>query len=543
MLLFAVNGSAGVCSDKTVTKSDAPPDAHADALSDKQADKPGDGQANERGSSGKWSLSKGKRLYGAAFKAIKDYDIALVDPAERFDWCRAWQHKHDHDTKLETEAGTDAAVREMLASLHQRYNQYQSPEETKNDKEEKAGTYKGIGCHISIEGIADILRNDFHVTQFSWNEEKGILMVPSSSEARDVELEEILQRIKQIPASSSHPALVTTVNPGSPAERAGLKQGDRIISIEGKSVDGEAIEEISNQMRGAVGSSMTMVVSRKGTDGKFAKSELVIKRALITHPVVQFKELEPSITYILLENFDSDFVVEQMADALKKASNDRGVILDLRNNLGGVTQWCWDIAAELLPQGLTSEETIRDKNNLVTARIILQPGCTVYTIRHSNQPTSLQLDHEDRQALALRPEIPIVVLVNEYTASCAELLAGCLQANHRALIVGSLTTGKGVGQKVVDLPFNRSIYVTNKEFLPGGSAINDIGVIPDVVVNQSPEETADNQLLLAHRELAQLIALRESRHKLKETARQSHGGGSKKLEALEKPGQDSEVAK
>ena len=270
---------------------------------------------------------------------------------------------------------------------------------------------------------------------------------------------------------------------GSPAEAAGLLPGDVILTVDGKEIEGKTLAEVVGIIRGPKGTSVVLSVARPGKDEPMS---LTIVRADITVPSVETKTLKTGsgmIGYIALNQFGDTSVVE-FTKALKEALKDppKAIIIDLRFNGGGYLEGAIDIVSLFVQQG-----------NVVSVE----------------RRGGVSEPHEVR-GHALAPEIPMVVLINQGSASASEIVAGALQDYDRATIIGVKSYGKGSVQEVIDLPSATSLRLTTARWLtPKGRSIAKQGITPDVVVDRTPEQMqkdVDPQLdaaevwLLGHRD-------------------------------------------
>lgn len=241
----------------------------------------------------------------------------------------------------------------------------------------------------------------------------------------------------------------------SPAERAGLRSGDRIVAIDGKLLMAGQ-NDSSSPLRGKAGSKVVVKVVREGVHEPF---DVALVRDTIRTASVRSKLMEPGIGYIRIASFQaetaSDFV--KQLDALQKAAPLRGLLLDLRSNPGGLLIGAVQIADELL-----------DSGNIVSTR-----G------RESIGNTRFEATPGDRLQGA-----PLVVLVDAGSASAAEVLAGALHDNKRARVVGSRTFGKGSVQTLLPLDNGDSVKLTTaRYYTPSGHSIQALGIEPDVVLH------------------------------------------------------------
>lgn len=243
---------------------------------------------------------------------------------------------------------------------------------------------------------------------------------------------------------------------GSPAERAGVLPGDRIIAIDGQSVHGKATEDLVKSMRGKPGSKIVLTVKRKSHPKGLS---FTIIREVIQVTSVASELLDGRIAYLRIKAFQSGTHAELLKNigSLRKQSGGGldGVILDLRNNPGGLVDECSAVADEFLTSGV------------------------IYSTRHRGKV----VDEVSAKPGGALKSGPLVVLVNEYSASAAELVAGALQDQKRAKVVGAPTFGKGSVQSIVDLPGGAGLRLTTmRYYTPSGFAIQARGIKPDVAV-------------------------------------------------------------
>ena len=381
----------------------------------------------------------GYALYKAAFEALRDKHIQLLDTQVRAKWVAEWQNKHAKDGKLDTEKGADEAVLEMMRSLNQRFDYYFLPEVTAQEAHEQAPSYSGTGLVLTALGAKTV--------------------------------------------SAEHPLFIGFVIDGSPASKQDLRKKDRIVAVDGKPVEGKTLEEAVNVIRGTNGVPVVLSIER-GDKSKPEKLNVTLVRADYVRKDVHTKDLGNGIAYLKLDDFMSQFAVKEMFVALSDAAKGRAVILDLRGNHGGRLDYVEAMAQFFLDDGTILEQHERDGDNLDILRLAVQPGFAMNTAATSNEPDSTKMKVGERMPNLLPIDMPVVVLVDGDSYSAAEILSGALQANHRVVVIGNPSGGKGVGQEVVELPFGRSMHVTSFEFLPGGKAMDWIGVIPNIEVKQ-----------------------------------------------------------
>ncbi len=248
---------------------------------------------------------------------------------------------------------------------------------------------------------------------------------------------------------------------GSPAARAGVLPGDRIVAIDGVAVRERPPEALMRSMRGEPGSVVELVIER---DGRDTPLELALTRELVHVPSVTGQRLEGGVGYLRLKQFQTGThteFLEQLAKLRVTGGPDgareplRGVLIDLRNNPGGLVREAAAVADELLDGGV------------------------VYTTRHRGE----LIGGADASAGGALTELPLVVLVNGASASAAELVAGALQDHDRAPLVGSRTYGKGSVQTILDLEGGAGLRLTTmRYYTPRGHAVQARGIEPTLVV-------------------------------------------------------------
>ncbi len=249
--------------------------------------------------------------------------------------------------------------------------------------------------------------------------------------------------------------------PDSPAEQAGLKPGDQIIAVDGEDMTGIAGELVIRRVLGPAGSTVHLTVRREGADEPL---EFDVIRAHITVPSVDGKMLDDNIGYVHIYTFGANTTAElrsTLEDLL--AQNPQGLIIDLRNNGGGFLQTAIEVGSEFIPKGKVILYEQYGDGSRDTHKAI--PG-------------------------GLATEIPLVVLINEGTASASEVVAGAIQDYGRGQLVGVTSFGKGSVQNWIELSDNQgAVRVTIAKWLtPNERAIHKIGLDPDVVVEMTKED-------------------------------------------------------
>lgn len=321
------------------------------------------------------------------------------------------------DTKL-----MQGAIRGMMESLGDPYSEYLTPEELKEFQTETKGKFGGIGVVIT---------------------------------------------------SKDNFATVISVIDGTPAAKVGMMPGDRIVVVNGKDVRNLGTSEIASLLRGEAGTQVSVGVQREGKMLNF-----IMTREIISINPVDFRILEENTGYIKISEFNENTAanVKKALDYFKN-NGVKGIILDLRNNPGGVLQQAVKVAQYFVPKG-------------PIVKVVFKNGRTV-TYNSTSEPM----------------EFNLVVLVNGGSASASEIVAGAIKDRKSGLLVGEKTFGKATVQQVVDLGALGGIKITvGKYVTPGGVDINKSGITPDVEVKAAgSDDGRDLQLEKALEILRELM--------------------------------------
>ncbi len=311
-----------------------------------------------------------------------------------------------------------AAINGMLSNLDP-HSSYLPADEYKQLDDSAHGRYSGIGVDVGIQGQKIVIRR---------------VIVPS------------------------------------PADRGGINPGDVITAIDGNPVKGRLLRDAIDEIKGEPGSAVTITILPPDSDGNERKVELI--REYVNIPTMSFKLLDQQYGYFRISFFHRD-TATNLGEALESIRQDgtvlRGLIIDLRNNPGGVLQPAVEMADGFLDEGL------------------------IVTTRGRNATTQMEFSASEGEWL---PGVPLIVLVDRGSASASEVLAGALQDHGRALIVGERTFGKGSVQSVLPLRNGSGVKLTTaRYYTPSGRSIQAKGILPDLVVEQVEIVDANDQRL------------------------------------------------
>lgn len=302
----------------------------------------------------------------------------------------------------------EGAVKGMVQALHDPYSAYLSPDEYKLAQSRLEGTFSGIGAQVGLN-------------------------------------------------SANQPIILAPLK-DSPAAKADIKTGDVILAVNGKSTQGLSLTETVLLVRGSVGTTVRLLIQHQG---ETTPVEIDVVRAQINAPSVTY-QMMGNIAYIDITNFSENTNDELNAglEALD-LKDSTGIILDLRDNPGGLASDVVDVASHFIKEGV------------------------IVTLVDNKGHRSSQSAHPN----GAYTDLPIVVLVNQYTASGSEVLAGALQDYHRATIAGNTTLGKGSYDSFFQLSDGSAIYLTIGRWLtPDGREIEGKGITPNYVLTQTGDQ-------------------------------------------------------
>jgi len=281
--------------------------------------------------------------------------------------------------------------------------------------------------------------------------------------------------------------LVKVVSPieGSPAFRAGIKSGDLITKIDDTVVKGLTMDQAVKRMRGEPNTRVVLTIFRKSETRSFP---VTIVREEIRQQSVRSKVVEPGYAWLRVSQFQ-DRTVEDFARKLeeiyKQEPNLKGLVLDLRNDPGGLLEASVAISAAFLPSDVVVVST---NGQIPDSKSVFKASPEYYLRRGGSDPL--------RRLPEAVKKVPLIVLVNEGSASASEIVAGALQDHKRATVMGAQTFGKGSVQTVRQLSPDTALKITTaRYYTPSGASIQAKGIVPDVML----DETADGNLFAALR--------------------------------------------
>ena len=328
--------------------------------------------------------------------------------------------------------------------------------------------------------------------------------------------------------------LIKIVSPieGSPAFRAGLKTNDLITKIDDTAVKGLALNDAVKRMRGEPSTKVTLTIFRKDENRTFP---VTITREEIKTQSVKGKVIEPGYAWIRLSQFQErtvDDFVRKVEEVYKQEPNLKGLVLDLRNDPGGLLDAAVAISAAFLPENVT---VVTTNGQLADSKATYKASPDYYQRRGGGDPLK-------RLPAALK-SVPLVVLVNEGSASASEIVAGALQDHKRATIMGSQTFGKGSVQTVRPLGPDTGIKLTTaRYYTPSGKSIQAKGIVPDVMIDESEEGNIFAALRMREADLDKHLNSGQGEEKKDEAREKAREEARKRMEEeAKKPAADRKV--
>lgn len=347
-------------------------------------------------------------------------DNKLPSPDKTIDFSLFWKvwdllkEKHIKKDSLDAQQLVYGAISGMIRAIDDPYTDFFDPEQSKSFASDIEGSFEGIGAELGIKDN-----------------------------------------------------ILTIIAPldGSPAQKAGLRSGDKILKVDDKVVADLTIDQAVSIIRGEKDTQVTLTILRAGEQ---ETREITITRDNIEIKNIKLEFKDDDIVHIKIIKF-SDNVGSEFNAAIKTIveKESRGIILDLRDNPGGLLDKSVDVASRLIPKG---KAVVLEEDNAGHREILYTSG-------------------GDKLSL-----IPTVVLINEGSASASEILAGALKDNRDLTLIGKKTFGKGSVQQLVDLPGGSSVKITVARWLtPNGNYIMDIGINPDIEVDLTLDDYNNNR--------------------------------------------------
>ena len=292
-------------------------------------------------------------------------------------------------------------------------------------------------------------------------------VTPAENKAIAAEMHGSFEGIGVVFETKEKKLTVLTVFPGSPAEKAGLKDGDVVVAVDGSSVEGKTTDEVVPLIKGPKDTQVKLSILRGSAQESL---DITITRAAIDVPSIRSWMLDGNIAYIRCLIF-SDTTTEELDKAIVKAqqANAKGIVLDLRNNGGGYVKSAQEMVGRFVDGGVALYEVTAKVDGVETEERVLTGDVKAYNI-------------------------PLVVLVNGGTASASEIVAGVLQDDGRAKLIGEKTFGKGSVQEVNNFDDGSSARVTVAHWLtPKKREIQGQGLMPDMVVPYTEADATANK--------------------------------------------------
>lgn len=277
----------------------------------------------------------------------------------------------------------------------------------------------------------------------------------------------------------------------TPAFRAGIKPGDLITRLDSTPVKGMTLDEAVKRMRGEPNTKITLTIARKDENKPLV---ITIVREVIQVKSVKAKFVEPGYVWLRVAQFQDPTIVDMVKkinELYAENPNIKGVVLDLRNDPGGVLQGAIGVSAAFLPKGVIVAST---NGQLADSKATFYARSEFYAQRNFTDPLA-------KLPVAIK-KVPMVVLVNAGSASASEIVAGALQDHKRATILGTQTFGKGSVQTIRQISADTAVKLTTaRYYTPSGRSIQAKGIIPDLMVDENPDGDGLNSLRLREADL------------------------------------------
>ncbi|KKQ50894.1 MAG: Carboxyl-terminal protease [Parcubacteria group bacterium GW2011_GWD2_38_11] len=354
-------------------------------------------------------------IESATFKNKEQGADSVIDFSLFWNVWELLKNKYVDTGSLDAQKLFYGAIKGMMQATGDPYTTFLDPIENQKFGEDISGNFEGIGAELGIKG--------------------GILTVIAPLQ-------------------------------GTPAEKAGIRSGDKIIKIDGKAASDMTIEEAVDHIRGKNGTNVVLTVYREGNADT---QDITVQRGIISVKSVTLEVRENNIAYIKITRFGDD-TSKLFAEAIKKvvAQKNRALVIDMRNNPGGYLETSIDVASKLLPKDKVV--VIEESGNKSQKKMYTRGG-------------------------DLASGLETVVLINEGSASASEILAGALKNNRsNVTLIGKKSFGKGSVQEFIEMPQGTAAKITVARWLtPDGTQINEQGIKPDKEVDFSNDDYENNR--------------------------------------------------
>lgn len=422
----------------------------------------------------------GKVLYACAFDMVVKTDLSIIDPEKRAAFSQKWQHKFDDGSALDSQERTEKAIREMLADLNEMHTNFFTAKQFANLAQAFDSSLAGIGAPVTRLNMA--------------NKAEALGAVQS-------------QDTVALAKVSDDTPLIFFPKPGAgtPAEAAGITAGDRIVEVNGKPSSGRTVNEIVADIRGPAGTTVTIKVLRPSGAG-FEPLTFNITRAQVHTKEATWQKLDNGFASVKISMFGNS-VSKEFTEALYTACTGKslpegkaevaavvnaykpeqdcqlkGLAIDLQNNPGGRLDQVVEMLQAVMKEGTLVSYMSREGDQIIHIKESVSAG--EFRREKIVNGKSEKVFTHSRFWRVLPDNIPVVVMINENSASASELMSASLQKNGLATIVGTPSYGKEVGQSVNPLDFGSGVKITTFRFLPAGSDLG-VAVLPDFEVSQS----------------------------------------------------------
>jgi C-terminal processing protease CtpA/Prc len=446
----------------------------------------------------------GHEIYTEAAEAIRDAHIKQISPLTRLKFSQEWLDIFEHD-ELHSEAGLNLAIHKLLWSQGERFDAYLDLEATQRELEQIDGQFIGVGLPLDLQGKGKRWQELLKKGKISSEDLKALETLTADS----------IVVVRQSPAD------------GTPAQKAGITKGDRLLAIDGVKL--QNLEEpqptnyktVVKRLRGELDSHVKVTLERIAANGKRETFDADLVRTVIRDPVVTSGTLgdHDEVAYIKLTNFLALSIPEQLPAALKLAAQKTATIIDLRDNPGGKMEMAQLVMQMLIDSGQVLKTTKREGDFLLTETYTLTPSMVVVEGVSTDPAVKSEYEFLPRSYRRILPlGKPVVLLVNGASGSSTEIVVGAMQETARenqasganenegpVVVIGEPTVGKGESQTVINIDNGRRLlHLTTGRFMPGGKNINWIGIVPDIAVDQPEDDGASSSDLQLNRALEEI---------------------------------------